>query len=112
MVPSQLTAVTADTSFHSDGVGFASVMAEKSVAHAVVRIRNEVRCEIVIRPGFIKEIIFNDAITIARTTCVEGHLKVLIVDLNVMVGELTVGKDAQLPGSTAEIPELDVPQLD
>ena len=59
----------------------------------------------------VEELIVDDAVLIAAPDAVEGHLEILVVDGDLVVGELRVGADAEAPGPPALVDQGQIPQL-
>jgi hypothetical protein len=88
------------------------VSPNEAVSQAVIGIRFEGRGQVVEGPGFVEEIIFDNAILETRATGVERHLQVLVVNLNVVEGKLDIGEDAQVAGFRSSVFQGNVPQFD
>ena len=121
VVASELRAAGTPAALNRERVRLRAVGAKKAVTHAIETVRLNVRGEVMIRPRLnfysIKErdgeeIVLDDAFVIARSACVERHLKILVVDLDVVIREFNVGEDTQLARPRAAVPEPDVPQFD
>ena len=112
MVAAELGAAGAFAPRHGDRIGFGVVHADELVAQAVVAVGFEAACEEVVRPGLVVEVVLDDAVPIVRAGGVEAHLQVLVVDVDVVVGELNERESRQLPRGVAGVPDPHVPQFD
>src|SRR5512146_1022207 len=112
MVSSQFRTSMALALFYRNRVRLGAIVAKEPVANAVVTVRRKIRREVMKRPGLVKEVVLDDAIGIARPGRIQTHLQVLVINLNVMKGELHVGEHAQIARLLFVIPDLYVPKFD
>lgn len=112
MVAAQLCAAEALAAIDGQRVRLRPIGADVGVAHAVKAVRLEAGGEEVVGPGRVEEVEFDDAVGIARAAGVQAHLEVLVVDLDVLKGELEVVEDTDAPLCGPCILDDDIPELD
>ena len=66
------------------------VIPQKTIPNTVETIGRKAGSHVVERPRLIKEIILDNAVLIIRPAGVQAHLQILIIDLNVVKGELNI----------------------
>ena len=111
MIPAQLGTGGALPPLHRRRVGLRPVVPQETVPHAVIAVRLEVRGEVVKGPRLVKEIVFDDAVLVARPGGVKAHLQVLVVDFDMVEGELQVRKHAEVALARAGVLDPHIPQL-
>ena len=93
-------------------VRLGAVDADEPVAQAVVAVRLEAAGEEMVGPGLVVEVVLDDAVPVAGAGGVQAHLQVLVVDVDVVVGELDEGEGGQPARHCAGVLDPDIPQLD
>ena len=95
---------------HRQGVGLRAVGAQEAVPEAVEAVR--------LKGGghelagvLIEQLVVDDAVGAAAPGAVEGHLEVLVVDGDLVVGELGVGVHTQRMGTARGVFQGQIPQL-
>ena len=111
MVVAQFKGAAALPFFHCNGVILRPVGADEFIPQAVKAVRLKIPGKILEAELFIKKIMFYNAVFIGRTGAVHAHLEILVVYHDMVEGELTIGKNAQLAHSVAVVFKLHIPQL-
>ena len=71
VIPTQLTAVRALPLLYSQGIGFAAVWADETVARAVIAVRCKICAQKVVASWCVEEVIVNDAVLKARAAGIQ-----------------------------------------
>ena len=95
---------------HRQGIGLCAVRAQEAVPEAVKAVRVKGRGHKLVG-SLIKQLVVDDAVLIPAPGTVQRHLEVLVVDGNLVVGELGIGIDAQPPRPAGGIVQRQIPQL-
>ena len=61
--------------------------------------------------ALVEQLIVDDAVRILAARAVQGHLEVLIVDGNLLIGELGIGPHAEVPLPAGLVLQIQVPKL-
>jgi len=95
---------------HCQGVGLGAVGADKAVPEAVEAVGLEGGGHELVGP-LVEQLVVNDAVLVPASGAVQGHLEVLVVDGDLVEGELGVGVDAQRAGAARCVLQGQIPQL-
>ena len=94
MIVSKLFWTRAGSPLHRLRVVFCAVTADKLVSQAVIAVRLEAWRKILEPKLLIKQVLLNNSILIGGACTVHAHLKILVVDHNVMEWKLCIAEDA------------------
>ena len=95
---------------HRQGVGLRAVGAEEAVPQAVEAVRGKGRGHELVG-ALVKQLVVDDAVLAAASGAVQGHLEILVVNGDLVVGELGVGVHAQPPLPPGRVFQRQIPQL-
>ena len=93
---------------HRQRVGLGAVGAQKTVPQAVEAVRDKGGGHELVGV-LIKQLIVDDSVLTAAPGAVEGHLEILVVNGNLMVGKFGVGVYAQGAGAVRSVFQSQVP---
>src|ERR1051325_7307615 len=109
MISAQFLTAPARSLLDGDGVRLRAMAAEETIADRVVPVRFEACRKVVKGPRLVEEIVFDDSILVARSSGVEAHLQVLIIDLDVVEREFRIREDADGTRDDIRVAYLHVP---
>ena len=96
---------------HSHRITFGMIKSQKRIAQAVKPVGFKGSGKKLISELFIKKIVLNDPVFVVRSRAVQTHLKILIVDHDVMKREFQIRKYAQIPDMVRTVFNGDIPEL-
>src|SRR5208337_1316048 len=111
VISSQFRRVLALPPLDRNWICLGPVISQKAVAHTVVAVRLEAGSHVVKGPRLIEEVVFDDAVSVARPRGVQTHLQVLIVDLDVVERKLDIRKNTELAWLAARVFYSHIPQF-
>ena len=84
--------------FHGRRTILRPVTADKLIPQTVKPVRFRSGSKILAAELLIKQIILDHPVLIRRTGTIKAHLKILVIDGNMVKGKFTISKQAQIPG--------------
>ena len=95
---------------HRQGIGLCAVRAQEAVPEAVKAVRLKGGGHKLVG-ALVKQLVVNDAVLVPAPGAVQGHLEVLVVDGDLVIGKFGIGIDAQPPLPARGIAQRQIPQL-
>ena len=92
------------------GGGLGAVGPGKAVPQAVKAVRPEGRCH-KLAGMFMEQLVVNDAVRIAVPGTVKGHLEILVVNGDLVIGKFGIGPDTEEMGPARGVFRLQAPQF-
>lgn len=92
------------------GGGLGAVGPGKAVPQAVKAVRPEGRCH-KLAGMFMEQLVVNDAVRIAVPGTVNGHLEILVVNGDLVIGKFGIGPDAEEMGPARGVFRFQAPQF-
>ena len=112
VVAAQLGAAAATSSLDCQRVRLRTIVAEEAVAQGVVAVGLKAGGKVVEGRWLVEEVVFDDCVIITCAAGIETHLQVLVVDFDVVEGELNIREDTQPARLGARIADVHIPQFD
>ena len=111
MVAALFKASAALPRLYSQGIPLRAVSADKTVPQAVKSVRLEIGGKELIAVLFIVQIMLDDPVLVTAAGCVQAHLEIAVIHIDLVEAEFQIGEYGQLPHPVCIVAQLHIPDL-